>query len=298
MSTNSVEWPLWSTTARIVVTDPSTLSAARAIADGILDDIDRACSRFRSDSELNRALTNRPGGVTVSETLAMLVARSLEAAEATDGDVDPALGYAMDAVGYDRDIRFVEENDLPIRAVVSRRPGWKSVDLRGRELRLPAHLSLDLGATAKAVAADLVATAIVAELGGGALVSLGGDIATCGIEPAGGWNILVQDLPADPACTVRLTAGAGMATSSTQKRTWMRAGEHVHHILDPRTGLPAEPVWRSVTVSANSCLHANALATASIVRGGRAVGWLESLGASARLVASDGTVTTVGGWPV
>jgi thiamine biosynthesis lipoprotein len=300
-ATAAVSWPLWSTEARLVVDEPDELMAAAAIADRVLGEIDAASSRFRFDSELSRAAARLPKGAEVSATLALLVRRALEAAALTDGSVDPTLGYAMDAVGYDRDIRFIEEDGRPVRAIVSPRPGWRSVTLEGRELRVPAHLALDLGATAKAVAADLTAARIAEELGCGVLISLGGDIATArgpaGRAPAEGWRIHVQDLPDDPSCEVMLDPGSAMATSSTQKRRWRKAGERMHHILDPRTGRPADAVWRSVTVAATSCWAANTLTTAAIVRGAEAPEWLTAIGAPARLVAHDGAVLTLAGWP-
>src|SRR5439155_211390 len=110
-------------------------------------------------------------------------------------------------------------------------------------------------------------TLITLRLGVGVLVALGGDIATAGPAPDQGWQILVQDRPGDPSCTVRLPAGAALATSSTAGRTWGRRGELLHHIVDPRTGRPAPTVWRTVSVAAGSCLRANTLSTAAIVRG-------------------------------
>jgi thiamine biosynthesis lipoprotein len=129
------------------------------------------------------------------------------------------------------------------------------------------------------------------------LVSIGGDIATAGAEPADGWEVLVQDTEADPRQQVSLAAGAAMATSSTQKRRWMSGGYLRHHILDPQSGLPAAPTWRSVTVAASTCLQANAMTTASIVRGFRAVQWLEDNNIGARFVDLQGRVVTTGQWP-
>ncbi|MGH1522574.1 FAD:protein FMN transferase [Leifsonia sp. L25] len=134
------------------------------------------------------------------------------------------------------------------------------------------------------------------ETGADALVSLGGDIATAGATERL-WEVLVQDLPSDPAQQIAIPNGAGVATSSTQKRRWRSDGQARHHILDPRFGLPADDVWRSVTVAAATCVRANALSTASIVRGLRAPGWLRGLGADARLVARDGSIVTTGRWP-
>ena len=109
--------------------------------------------------------------------------------------------------------------------------------------------------------------------------------------------MLVQDLPTDPWQQVTLGAGQAMATSSTQKRRWKHDSHDMHHILDPRCGLPAEPVWRSVTVAAPSCLLANAYSTAGIVRGFAAVSWFEHEGITARLMDQQGRTVATGGWP-
>jgi thiamine biosynthesis lipoprotein len=202
----------------------------------------------------------------------------------------------MDAIGYDRDIRLVLDGDEPIRAIVSPRPGWRSVRLNGNHLTVPAHLALDLGATAKALAADLVASRVSRALGCGVLLSLGGDISTAGAAPGGFWDVFVQDLPSDPADRITLPGRFAIATSSTQKRRWRRAHDAVHHILDPRTGRPADPHWRSVTVIAPRCTLANTLATSAVVRGSGALAMLESHGVPARLVAHDGTVVHTDRW--
>jgi thiamine biosynthesis lipoprotein ApbE len=140
-------------------------------------------------------------------------------------------------------------------------------------------------------------------LGGGVLVSLGGDTAVAGQPPADGWRIRVQDrtsLPGEPpdgpsqVVTIR---DGGLATSSTAARRWRRGGDVLHHILDPRTGRPAAPVWRTVSVAAATCADANTAATAAIIRGRQAVPWLTSLKLPARLVALDGTVRTLADWP-
>ena len=110
-------------------------------------------------------------------------------------------------------------------ARVRRTPGWRVVELTGTRLRLPAGVELDLGATAKAVAADRCAGAVADALGVGVLVSLGGDIATAGPGPPGGWQVLVQDTPTDPAAHLGLLGGTAVATSSSVRRTWRRGAE-------------------------------------------------------------------------
>ncbi|WP_449374659.1 FAD:protein FMN transferase [Arthrobacter psychrolactophilus] len=106
----------------------------------------------------------------------------------SEGAVDPSLGNDLTALGYDRDFTEVllASSSGPITTKVRRRIlAWQDIRLEGDLLRVPAPLRLDLGATAKAVAADLAAQRIAEELSSGVLVSLGGDIATAGPGPLG-----------------------------------------------------------------------------------------------------------------
>jgi thiamine biosynthesis lipoprotein ApbE len=304
---SSASWQALGTQVRLVVTEPRCLTeASRALA-ADLAEVDAACSRFRPDSEI-RALSDkmqagRGHPVPVTPLLAEAIAVALRAARLTAGDVDPTVGAAMSAVGYDRDFDRVPRTGPPLLVTARSVPGWREVHLEGRLLTMPAGVQLDLGATAKAWAADRSAARIAARFGCGVLVSLGGDIAVAGPVPAGGWRIRVQDVtgspedpPAGPYSLIAIRAG-GLATSSTTARRWQRGGDVLHHILDPRTGLPAEPVWRTVSVAADSSADANAASTASVIRGRQALGWLTRLGLPARLVDATGVVFTVAGWP-
>ncbi|GAB3243681.1 FAD:protein FMN transferase [Kineosporia babensis] len=297
------QWSVWSTTARIVVTDPEIADAAAELVAEQLSEVDEACSRFRDDSELIRVQQRMSAaGVTVSPLLAVLLGAALEAAEKTDGDVDPTLADDLAALGYTEDYSVIEaqagELTVPITLTRRRRHDWRDVTLTERRLQMPADVRLDLGATAKAWAADRAARTIAARFGVGVLVSLGGDIATAGPAPEPGWQVLVQDGAAEPASRVGLDEGlAGLATSSTVSRSWRNGTRAVHHILNPASGLPAEPVWRTVSVAAGSCLDANMLSTGAIVRGEEALPWLREQGHPARLVAADGRVLCINGWP-
>jgi FAD:protein FMN transferase len=299
---DTAQWSLWSTTARVVVTDPSALPEARRITKQLCAEVDRACSRFRPDAEIHRLYRAAGRPITVSPLLAELVQTALVAARRTDGDVDPTVAGAMRALGYTGDIATIQSGSLPVcgssvRLVVHRVPGWRQVELAGRRLRAPAGVSLDLGATAKAWAADRAAALIAAALGVGVLVSLGGDIATAGSGPAAGWGVLVSDGPDQPSAQVTLPPGAALATSSTICRTWRRGGQSMHHVLDPRTSLPAPAIWRTVSVASSSCVEANTLSTASIVRGSAAPSWLRGQHVTSRLVGAEGHVVTIGAWP-
>jgi thiamine biosynthesis lipoprotein ApbE len=305
----SASWQALGTGVQVTVTDAGQLAAARAMLEADLAAVDLACSRFRPDSEiavLDRAMAGAGAGpVTVSSLLAEAIAVALRAARLTDGDVDPTVGAAMNAVGYDRDFTLVRRTGPAVRLTVRTIPGWRQVefDEQARLLRVPPGVRLDLGATAKAWTADRSAARITAALGCGALISLGGDIAVSGQTPAGGWRIRVQDIsgrPEDPPAgpsTVVAIHGGGLATSSTAARRWRRGGDVLHHILDPRTGLPAAPAWRTVSVAAASCTDANIASTAAIIRGRAAPDWLTGLGLPARLVDEAGHVRTINGWP-
>lgn len=297
---------VFGTTAVLLVTGHRDVSEARAIADEQLAEVDAACSRFRPDSELCRL--NAAGGkpVVISQTFADLLGAALRAAKLTDGSVDPTCGAALIALGYDRDFAQViaaggsGPADLP--TAVQPVPGWRNVHLDelSRRVRLDNGAQLDLGATAKAWAADQCAELIARLLGCGVLVSLGGDVAVAGEPPAGGWRIRVTDDHAapdtSPGQTVAIASG-GLATSSTTVRSWSTGGRAVHHIVDPATGAPADSCWRTVSVAAGTCTDANTASTAAIIRGADAPGWLSGLGLPARLVGQDGTIVTTAGWP-
>jgi thiamine biosynthesis lipoprotein len=289
-------WNRWTTEMHLLVTDPAALPRAREVVDVELDAIELAASRFRPDSEIS-ALAAADGVRTpVSPVLADLIAAALGAARMTDGDVDPTVGSAMIALGYDRDFDDISAT-APLLASVTIPVDWTHIEFDGRSVRIPAGTLLDLGATAKAVAADRCARLVYQQTGSGVLVNLGGDLATAGPAPEGGWHILVQDTDDDPASQVTIGTDAGLATSSTRRRRWWRGGEALHHIIDPRTGTSVDPVWRSVSVAAGSCLNANTISTAAIIRGYRAPEWIAALGVPARLVDRSGAERFLGGWP-
>jgi thiamine biosynthesis lipoprotein len=299
------------TSARIAAWPAGNLARVLALVDAELARLDEEASRFRADSQISM-IHRSPGEVhIISEGLAEAIAVALTAARWTGGLVDPTVGGALESLGYDRDFAAIR----PRRAAPSspaRVPGWQSVRLDGRRLRLAAGSRLDLGATAKGLGADRAASAAAGAIpSGGVLVSLGGDIAVAGEAPHGGWPVLVADAqqPASSAAArgrrggghsggqvVRLAAGA-LATSSITCRQWRRGGRTLHHIVDPRTGLPATGPWRTVSVAAANCAEANAASTAAVVAGDRAPAWLAGHGLPARLVDHDGGVRRVAGWP-
>jgi thiamine biosynthesis lipoprotein len=267
-----------------------------------LEQVDRACSRFRRDSELSRL--NRAAGrpFSVSDYFLDALRCALAAAESTNGAVDPTLGRALRLSGYDRTFSHVRKRDGRFFVPSAAAGGfWRRIEIDDdrRLVRLPAPAELDLGATAKAFAADRAARRAAATTGSGVLVNLGGDIAIAG-ESRGGWPIgLADDHTARPseAMPVVSIASGGLASSSTFVRRWTTAAGQRHHVIDPWTGASTKTPWRTVTVAAASCLDANTASTAALVFGLEAPVWLAQRNLPARLVHTDGSVTIVGGWP-
>jgi thiamine biosynthesis lipoprotein ApbE len=298
-------WEALGTSVDLRVSEPRMLHAARGEVEATLAAIDDACSRFRADSDLSllNARAGRP--VHVSRLLLEALELALAAASLTEGDVDPTVGRALELNGYDRDWRELTPpcgEPSASSARLHALSGWRtiSLDRASSTVRVPAGVKLDLGATAKAWAADRAAVAAAKAAGCGVLVSLGGDIAVSGEAPAGGWKIRVTDdhrSDADaPGQTIAISSG-GLATSSTAVRQWSHGGHTMHHIIDPRTAAPASSHWRTVSVAAEDCAQANIATTAALVRSSSALDWLTRQGLPARLVDVDGRVRTIGNWP-
>jgi thiamine biosynthesis lipoprotein len=293
----------WSTTVELVVTEPRAVAPATAILEHQLDRVEQVASRFRADSELHwlhHRVAKEPGRThVVSEDLFEAVTLAVRAAALTDGAVDPTVGEALGTIGYDRDFSELVDGidgSLPAPQAI---PGWQTitVDRENRAIGLLPGTVLDLGATAKAWAADRAARAISDELGCETLVSLGGDVAVRN-APAQGFTVGIADVTGDNSTTVavQITSG-GLATSGIGRRQWRLGPYRVHHLIDPDTGLPVDPFWTTVSVAAGSCVDANTASTAAMVKGATAEMWLEERALPARLVRTDGATRTVADWP-
>ena len=301
-------WSVWGTYVFLATSDPTVMEDAQALAQEVLADVDRTCSRFRGDSDL--AVANaRPGRWTrVDPLLVAAVGVAVEAARETDGLVDPLLGRTLAWLGYDADLDVVRRRrgrpstppaTVPTPPPTARPEAWREIGLDPEgAVRVPQGCSLDLGATAKAWASDLVAAATVDRFGCHVIVSLGGDIRIDGPESstAHGWPVAVTERPDGDDPELVWLDGGGLATSSTAVRRWSDGDTERHHLLDPRTGLPTSGPWRTVSATGTTCVAANTASTAALVLGAEAEGWLDDRSVSARLVALDGRVCTLGCW--
>jgi len=261
-----------------------------------IDAIDAACNRFRADSEISR-LNRGDGVLSVSDTLAHCLVAAQRASELTDGLCDPTVLTSLEALGYDRDfdtIGVLEDAPVELRPA----PGFAALRFNQseRSVHKTAQWRIDLGASAKALLADLVAEDIAPT--GGVVVEIGGDVSAKGRSSDGPWVIGIAEtlLITGDEPRIALENGA-IATSSNDVRTWRRGERVVGHIIDPRTGDSARSPYRAATVIDADCVGANAFATAALLWGEDA-GWhIAQAGRSARLVRHDGSVEYVGAWP-
>lgn len=282
-------WTAWGCVAQVAVTDGSSLRAARRLVERELADTERAACRFRPDAEIHRLYRAGGRAVTVSPLLAELISVALAAAERTGGDVDPTVAAAVTRLG----VGAPAVVHLP---TCGRRPGnrfrpapgWEFVRLAGHRLQVPPGVTLDLTSTAKALSCDRAARRVADRLGIGVSVALGGNVATAGRSPDGGWIVHLDDHAGRHRGSVRLPAAMALATSD------------LTGMVDPRTGAAVESgelgVWRTASAIGLSCHEASGYTAAALVRGPSARSWLATLGIPARLITVDDDMVEVAGW--
>jgi FAD:protein FMN transferase len=236
----------------------------------LFERLDRTFSRFRPESELSRLNESSSAFVGASPTFVGVLRIALDAARRTDGLVDPTLGAAIEAAGYDRDFARLTEDERPPEP--SAKGTWRQVRVAGRLVFRPPGTKLDLNGVVKALAVD----AALQRLGGEGFVAAGGDVAVRGAAVIG--------LPGGGSLTLR---NGGLATSGTTTRHWLRGGETQHHLIDPATGRPSTSLWKEVTVAAGSCLEADIAAKAAFLLGEPGPDWLDERALPGRFLAAD-----------
>jgi thiamine biosynthesis lipoprotein len=294
----AVKFDVWGLSGTLVTEHDADLEFATTRLWHWLDQIDAACNRFRADSEISKINNSDGATMRVSDVFAQCLNAALQSAVWTDGLCDPTVLNALLAVGYDRDYAQVLRGPEVVPSPTIPTPGIDAIhfDPSTNELTLSAPCRLDLGASAKALACDLVVNDVMERVG--VLVEIGGDVALRGAGKDGPWVVGVADTNQITGSEPRVApAPGGVATSSTQLRTWPSATGICNHIIDPRTGTCATGPYTHATVSAPSCVMANAFATAALLWGEDAGFHLAQSGLNARLVRHDRTVEFIGGWP-
>jgi thiamine biosynthesis lipoprotein len=259
-----------------------------------LADLEARWSRFRPDSELSAL--NRTDGrpVRVSSETLTLLALAVLGWQATAGRFDPSVLEALEAAGYDRSF-----DRLPVdghatdgaRPAPGPAPGLSGIriDAEAGTATLPPGTRLDPGGIAKGYTADLLCAQLRAAGAAGVCVNIGGDLRVSGTAPRRGpWTIAVPHPHGGQAATLQLTDGAA-ATSSPLRRAWQVGGRPAHHLIDPRTGRPADTGILQVTAIAAEAWRAEVTATAAFLAGlPDGLSLASHLGAEALVVDHDG----------
>lgn len=261
--------PLMGTIAEIQVAHANERLAEAAIDAALaeLQWVERTMTRFDARSDIGRAnLGARREGIAVSPETAQVVAAALHWSSVSDGNFDPALGSA--SVLWDVLRRHEPPPDGAVRRLASR-GFWRQVDVSragGRAMIRfdDRDVQLDLGGIAKGYGVD---RAVAALRRGGiahALVTVGGDLYALGRAPDDApWEVGIRD-PHDPDRLAGRLAVADRAvtTSGDYFRYFTWRGSRYHHLIDPGTAAPRRTGMHSVTVLGDSCMHADAAATA------------------------------------
>lgn len=231
-----------------------------------IEEYEARFSRFRETSDLSRLNNSHEEEVSVTPELAQIVDRALTYAGLTDGIFDPVVLAELKSAGYDRSFEQVAADQVGgTRGDGGFRWHDVSVDLSANRIRRPLGAQIDLGGIAKGAAADAACSALVREAG--ALVDLGGDIRTAGQpDDANNWGVGLDDGSGNRRAIVKLESEA-VATSSVRKRSWTRNGRPAHHIIDPRTGVPAASTVAQCSVIADTAEHAEIAAKVALILG-------------------------------
>jgi thiamine biosynthesis lipoprotein len=247
-------------------------------------DWEQRLSRFRIDSELRQLNRNRGRAFPVSSVLWDVVQTALRAAATSGGLVTPTLLTAMESAGYDRSFSSLQLSGQPSGASIylkTKTPmavkDWQAIECSAqtRSIRLPLGVQLDLGGIAKGWAAQQAVQKLSQH--GPALVDAGGDIAISGPRADGtAWPIGVTD-PDGHEVEMLMLSGGGVATSGRDYRRWQQGDRWQHHILDPRTGQPAQTDVLTVTIIAPTACEAEMAAKVVLILGSQAgLQWLEA----------------------
>jgi len=262
---------------------PRILESALETAVAIFEREEQRFSRFRSDSELSRLNASTGTWIEVTPPFLEVVRLALAGAEATRGLFDPTVLRALEAAGYDRTFTAIEDHSgephhLPIPC-----GRWGEVEVRNAFIRTPEGVGLDLGGLVKGWTADLAAEAAVASGLDWVVVNAGGDLRIAGDGPPLEIGIQEPGCPDEVACIVRVDEGA-LATTSVTQRRW---GPDLHHVIDPRIGLPARTPILQATIWDEACATAEIASKRALLEGVAALDELTGV-----LILTSGEIVT------
>ena len=293
MAVTELGFRVMASDAHVILVDPA--QGAEDYARSRLEELERRWSRFLPGSDISRLNTTPEAFVIVSSDTIDLLTTMKQAWRVSDGRYDPTMLSAINAAGYSTSI---DGSGKTSTMAGSRARGFTIADVQidpaASAVVVPAGVGLDPGGIGKGLAADMVVTELLGDGTGGALVSIGGDLAAAGASPTeAGWYIAVEH-PLDSSrdlITLALDVG-GVATSSTLSRSWIRDGSRRHHVIDPTTQMCATTDLAAVTVIARAGWEAEVHATAALLSGAeRALDYFDSHQLDGIATTLDGTTS-------
>ncbi len=279
MSTDLIRHPLSGAT---MGTRWSAIVCAAADADtgalevklaAVVDRVDRQMSTWKPESDLMR-FNAAPLGEweQLPSELMFVLTRGLEVGHSSGGAFDIGLGDLVNAWGFGPAGKIPDEKTIQARLGQMRRPTFEILeqDIPGGRVRKHAHLNLDLSGIAKGYAVDEMMKVVKAHGIENALVGLDGELKASGSKPNGApWVVAVEkpDYYSRSALGVIELRDAAIATSGNY-RHWVDVGQNrLSHTMDRLRGGPSNSAVASVSVIAETCIDADAWATALLVLG-------------------------------
>jgi thiamine biosynthesis lipoprotein len=271
----------------------------------LVNEFERRFTRFSDTSEL-AALNHHAGNwIPVSPEMFEILWQARQYNDRTNGLFNPSILPALKAAGYDRSMQDIRANGMavtrPSRSGRDALPVGSNdfqkieFDLALSRVRLPAGMQIDLGGIAKGCIAGRAAQHLARFCTAGA-VNAGGDIALFG-HPGGeiSWEVAIEDPchPDQDLAVLHLGPGA-IATSSVVKRRWKQGEQWQHHLIDPRSGRPAQTDWQSVTVIAPQIVQAEVFAKALLIAGSNGAQLMPPLTPEIAFIAVDQHNTLLG----
>jgi len=272
-----ISGPVFGTEYHINVVLPDDQPRLEALAAGIegeLEKVDAAMSTWRADSELSQLnqAEDQSEWMDLSEPLHEVLARAQAISELTDGAFDVTIGPVVNLWGFGPKARPEQVPSDEELARVLAATGHDKLELRERPpaARAEPRQYIDLSAIAKGYGVDAVARYLDSEGIEAYLVEIGGEVRVNGRKPGGdAWRLAIEEPTSEARQVNRIVAleSRAMATSGDYRNYYESEGRRFSHTIDPGTGRPIKHNLASVTVIADDCMSADALATGFNVMG-------------------------------
>nr|WP_257900189.1 FAD:protein FMN transferase [Marinobacter sp. F4206] len=272
-----ISGPIFGTSYHINVVLTEDQSRLETLAAGIeaeLEKVDASMSTWRPDSELSNlnGADDQSEWIPLSDPLFEVLKRADEVASLTDGAFDVTIGPVVNLWGFGPEARPEQvPTDQELQAALAL-TGHDKLELRESPpaVRTVVPQYIDLSAIAKGYGVDVVSRYLDSEGIEAYLVEIGGEVRVHGRKPGGdAWRLAIEQPMSEGRQVNRVVAleSRAMATSGDYRNYYESDGRRYSHTIDPATGKPIGHNLASVTVIADNCMTADALATGFNVMG-------------------------------